>query len=192
MLRRVRARRRRAEHRLVDVRKDQLALAAGVACVHDPVDVLALEQRLDQLQLLLRLRIAWDEPEPVGWDDREIGHPPLLPLLVVLLRLGELHEVADRPRDHVRVGFEEDRLVARRARLRLRLRSLDGLFSRFRFRLLPAALRLDVFELAALEGTVERGREIAADGRLLGDDKRFGHLKHHSEASSRCFERGRT
>src|SRR5213076_1417180 len=133
---------------------------------------------------LLGLRVARDELEAVGWDDRKVGHPPLLPLLVVLLGLGELDEVPDRPGDHIVVGLEEDRLVTRRARgLRLRGRLLDDLLGSLLLDLLLAALRLDVVELAALEGTVERAREVAADGRLLCDDECLWHQKHHSEAS---------
>src|SRR5262245_336327 len=82
--------------------------------------------------------------------------------------------MSDRPRDHVIVGFEEDRLVAR-ARLRGRFRLLDDLLVRVWVGLLPASLRRDVLELAPLEGTIERGREIASDGRLFGDDECLGH-----------------
>src|SRR4029450_6174475 len=180
-LRRFRARGGLSEDGLVDGRKDQLAFASGVARVDDAVDVVAFEQCLDQLQLLLRLRVARNELEAVRRHDREVGHGPLLPLLVVLLRLRKLDEVADGPRDRVLIGFEEDTLVARRTGcLRLRLRGLDDLLVRLLVDLLPAALRLDVFELPPLEGTVERAREIAADGRLFCNDEGLGHGKHHS------------
>ena len=155
------------------------------------VDVLALEQRLDQLQLLLRLRVARDELEPVGRDDRQVGHPPLLPLLVVLLGLGELDEMADGPRDHVVVGLEEDGLVARgRPGLRLGLRGLDDLFVRRLFGLLLAALRLDVVELAALEGTVQRAREVAADRGLFCDDEGLRHQNTIASSSRMRSEPG--
>ena len=42
---------------LVDVREDQLALAARVAGVHNAVDVVASEQLVDRLELLLRLLV---------------------------------------------------------------------------------------------------------------------------------------
>jgi hypothetical protein len=70
--------------------------------------------------------------------------------------------VTDGPRDHVVVGLEEDRLVAG-ARLRSGFRLLDDLLVRVVVGLLPASLRLDVLELAPLEGSVQGGREIAPD-----------------------------
>jgi hypothetical protein len=54
---------------LVDVREDQLALAAGVTRVHDPVDVVPLEELMDRLQLLLGLLVARVQPELLR-DDR--------------------------------------------------------------------------------------------------------------------------
>src|SRR5262249_59838937 len=54
-----------------------------------------------------------------------------------------------------------------------------------RLALLPAALRLDVLELAALEDAVQRAGQIAADGRLFCNDKGLSHPKHHSDLSKR-------
>ena len=62
---------------LVQVGEDQLALAPGVAGVDDEVDVVAPEQPLDHVHLLLRALVADDELEALG-DDRQVGHPPLL------------------------------------------------------------------------------------------------------------------
>jgi hypothetical protein len=90
---------------LVDVREDQLAFAAGVAGVHDPGHVVALQQLVDHLQLLLGLLVTRVEPELLR-EDRQVGHAPLLEALVVLLRVDQLHEVADRERDHGVVRLE--------------------------------------------------------------------------------------
>ena len=122
--------------RLVDVGEDELALAACVAGVDDAIDVGASEELADRGELLLRLRVARLELEGLG-DDGQVGHAPLLQPLVVVLGLGELHEVADGPGDDV-------------------------------------LLRLEV-RLVLLEAARERGREVAADGRLLGDDERLAH-----------------
>jgi hypothetical protein len=109
-----------ALHGLVRVRllegpgEDQLALAPGVARVHDALDVVALEQVGDDAHLLLGALVAHDEPELVG-DDREVRHPPFLELRVVLVGLGELHEVADRPRHDVLVGLEVPLVLLERA-----------------------------------------------------------------------------
>ncbi len=43
-------------------------------------------------------------------DDRQVRHPPAFELGVVLVGLGELHEVPDRPADHV-LGTIEITLV---------------------------------------------------------------------------------
>src|SRR5438477_2116949 len=110
---------------------------------------------------------------------------PLLPLLVVLLGLGELDEMADGPGDHVVVGFEEMDVVGLPCALRLRRRLFDG----FLGRLLARPLRLDVVEQTPLEDTVQRGREITPDGRLFCDDEGLSHSKHHSEGVTRRSER---
>src|SRR5581483_5996142 len=89
---------------LVDVGEDQLPLPPGVARVHDPVDVVALHQLVDLLELLPRLRVARLELELVG-HDREVLHAPALELLVVGLRVFQLHEVADREGDDLAVGL---------------------------------------------------------------------------------------
>jgi hypothetical protein len=85
---------------LVEVGEDELALATGVAGVDDELHVVALELPGDDRHLLLGALVAHDELEAVR-HDRQIGHPPLLVLDVVLVGLGELHEMADRPRDDV-------------------------------------------------------------------------------------------
>ena len=112
---------------LVRPGEDQLALAPGVAGVDDLVDVVALEHARDDGHLLARALVAHDELEAVR-HDRQIGHPPLLVLGVVLVGLGELHEVADRPRDDVRVGLEVALVLGERARAgpRVRSRPTDG------------------------------------------------------------------
>ena len=116
--------------------EDQLALAAGVAGVDDPVDVRALEQLGDHAHLLLGALVADHELEVVG-HDRQVRHAPLLVLGVVLVRLGELDEVADRPGHDVVVRLE-------------------------------VALEL-------LERAGQDARQVAADGRLLGDDEGLPH-----------------
>src|SRR5207302_2611610 len=55
-----------------------------------------------------------------------VGHPPLLPALVVVLRLRELDEVADGPRDHVVVGLEMGLGLLEGARQRGREITTDG------------------------------------------------------------------
>ncbi len=101
--------------RVDDVSEDQLALAPGVAGVDHAVDVLAREQLVDRLELLLRLGVAGAQLELCG-DDRQVGHPPFLELLVVLLRVYELDEVADGERDDVLVGLEEGLLLGETSR----------------------------------------------------------------------------
>ena len=95
--------------RLVEIGEDQLALAPSVAGVDDHLDVLVLHQLVDCAELLLGLVVVGDELELRG-DDRQIGEPPLLQLVVVLIRLGEADQVADRPRDDV-VAVDQVRLV---------------------------------------------------------------------------------
>src|SRR5438132_541849 len=67
--------------------------------------------------------------------------------------LRELAEVADRPRDHVVVGFEEVHVLAGSRARGLGRRLVDSLLSC----LLARALRHDILELAALEHALERG-----------------------------------
>ena len=95
--------------------EDQLALAPGVARIDDLVDVVALEHARDDGHLLARALVAHDELEAVR-HDRQIGHAPLLVLGVVLVRLGELHEVPDGPRDDVGIGLQIALMLRERAR----------------------------------------------------------------------------
>ena len=120
----------------IQVGEDQLALAAGVAGVDDLGYVLAPELLGDDRHLLARALVADDELEAIG-HDRQVGHAPLLVLGVVLVRLGELHEVTHRPGDDVLGALEEPFLL--------------------------------------LERSGQHAREVAADGRLLGDDEGLGH-----------------
>ena len=100
---------------LVQVGEDQLALAAGVAGVDDLLDVLAAELFGDDRHLLARALVAHDQLELLG-HDRQVGHPPALVLRVVRVRLGELHEVPDRPGDHVLGTLQLALLLLERAR----------------------------------------------------------------------------
>ena len=103
---------------LDEVVEDQLALAPGVAGVDDAVDVVAAQQVADDGHLLLRALVAHDELEAAR-HDRQIGHAPLLVLVVVLVGLGELDEVADGPRDDVLGALEPARRVLARPRVLL-------------------------------------------------------------------------
>ena len=47
--------------------------------------------------------------------DRQVGHAPLLVLRVVLVGLGQLHEVADGPRHDVVVGLQVALVLLERA-----------------------------------------------------------------------------
>src|SRR4051794_2157257 len=87
-------------HVLVDVGEDQFALAPGVAGVDDRLDVLAAQLVAHDLHLLLGALVAHHELEGAR-HDRQIGHAPLLELVVVLVGLGELDEVTDGPGDDV-------------------------------------------------------------------------------------------
>ena len=108
------AHRQRRAGLLVEVGEDQLALAPGVAGVDDLGDVVAVQLRRHDRHLLLRALVADDELEAVG-DDRQVGHPPALELGVVLVGLGELHEVADGPADHVLGALEVALVLGERA-----------------------------------------------------------------------------
>ena len=96
---------------LVEVGEDQLALAPGVARVDDAArrrraragcvtTVICFFERSSRTTSLKR-----------SGHDRQVGHAPLLELRVVLVGLGELDEVPDRPRDDV-LGTLEVALVA--------------------------------------------------------------------------------
>ena len=100
---------------LVQVGEDQLALASGVARVDDRLDLGAAEQPLDDVHLLLRALVADDQAELLR-HDRQIGHPPLLEAVVVLIGVGELHEVADGPRDRVVGSFQVALVLGERGR----------------------------------------------------------------------------
>ena len=130
--------------RLVEVGEDELAFSPGVAGVHDQVELVALHEFVDGVQLFLGLIVVGDELE-LGRDDREVGETTLLQPLVVLLGSGEADEMSDRPGDDVRIADEVR------------------------------------FVLALLISTRQRAREVAADGRLFGDDEGLGHLIHDSE-----------
>jgi hypothetical protein len=91
--------------RVVDVGEDQLALAAGVAGVDDPVDLGVGHQLVNRPELLGGALVVGHELELVG-DDREVGEAPLLQLGVVGVRLGEPDQVTDRPGDDVVVPLE--------------------------------------------------------------------------------------
>ena len=96
---------------LVEVGEDELALAAGVAGVHDPLDLVVLDELVHGRELLLGLVVVRHELELLR-DDRQVGVAPLLELGVVRVRLGQADEVSDGPRDDVLVS-EERRLVRR-------------------------------------------------------------------------------
>ena len=90
---------------LVDVGEDQLALAPGVAGVHD----LSISASCISLWMagscFFGPLVVGDELELLG-QDRQVGEAPLLQLRVVGVGLGQAHEVADRPGDHVLVAHE--------------------------------------------------------------------------------------
>ncbi len=96
---------------LVRVGEDQLALAPGVAGVHDPLDVLAPYELVDGLQLLARLLVVRDELELLR-QDRQVGEAPLLELRVVLVRRREADEVPDRPGDDIVVALKVGLVLA--------------------------------------------------------------------------------
>ena len=100
---------------LVQVGEDQLSLAPGVARVDDRIDVVAPQLPADDGHLLFGALVADDELEPLR-HDRQVGHPPLFVLGVVLVGLGELDEVADRPADHVLGRLEVAVVLGERAR----------------------------------------------------------------------------
>jgi hypothetical protein len=96
------------------VGEDQLALAPGVAGVDHAVDVLALQQLVDHVQLLLRFRVARPDLE-LGRDDGQGVELPRLPRRVVVLRVGELEQVPDGEGDDVPVAFVERLVVVEAA-----------------------------------------------------------------------------
>ena len=107
------------------VREDQLALAPGVAGVHDQLDVVALHELGDRLELALgRGALGARHDVEVPGQDRQVGHLPALELVVVVLGRGELGEVADRPRDDG-VGDPRDTFFWRLKRPVERLGDID-------------------------------------------------------------------
>ena len=100
---------------LVQPGEDQLALAAGVAGVDDRRRCPCARARLVMTVICLRERSSRTTSRKRVRHDRQVGHPPLLVLRVVLVGLGELHEVADRPRDDVAVGLEVALVLGERA-----------------------------------------------------------------------------
>ena len=93
------------------VRIDQFALAPRIACVDDFDDVVAARQAMDDLELLLGITRTRAELEGLdavlARNDRQVLDAPLLERGIVVLRLGELDEMADCPRDDVSVALEE-------------------------------------------------------------------------------------
>ncbi len=110
---------------LVYVGEDQLALAPGVAGVDHELDVVAHEQPLDRGHLPLRALVADHELEAVG-HDRQIGHAPLLEARVVLVGVGELHQVPHRPGHDVLRTLEIALVLLKRARQHLGQVAPDG------------------------------------------------------------------
>ena len=107
------------------MREDQLALPPCVAGVDDAIDVVALQQLVDHVQLLLRLGVTRADVEFLR-DDREVVHPPLLELLVVVLGRGQLEQVADGVRDDVLVALVELLVRVEAARERVDDVARDG------------------------------------------------------------------
>jgi hypothetical protein len=94
-----------ATEELDDLPEDQLALAAGIAGVHQPVDVLALQQLLEgsdavRLPLLLLELVA-------RRDHRQVGEGPALVLGIDLLGLEQLEEVTHGEAHDVVVALPE-------------------------------------------------------------------------------------
>ncbi len=89
---------------VVDVGEDQLALAPGVAAVDHLVHVVALEQPLDHVKLLAAARLG-AQLELLGQHRQGLDRPALQ-RRVVVLGLGQLDQVADRPGHDLVAGFE--------------------------------------------------------------------------------------
>ena len=102
----------RAAHRLLHVRglqdelEDQLALAPGVACVDELVDVLPAHRGVQAPQLLPGLRVARLVAELVR-QDRQVLEAPALVAGVVGVWIDLLDEVSDGEADDVRIGLVE-------------------------------------------------------------------------------------
>ena len=122
----------------VDVAEDQLAFAAGVGGADDARDFGRVENALDGFELVLGLFV--DHQRPLAGQHGKRVAPPLPPLGIDLVRLGERGQVADRPGDHVAVavqvaiafgaGAEHARDVARHRRLFGKHRDTSGIRTR--------------------------------------------------------------
>ena len=86
-----------AADQIVEQVKDQLTLAAGVGGVHHLGHVVAQEQRLDRLELIVGLRIGGILKG--RRQQRQGVEPPVLERRVVLLGRAGLDQVADAPAD---------------------------------------------------------------------------------------------
>ncbi|HMV68173.1 MAG TPA: hypothetical protein PKA64_15095 [Myxococcota bacterium] len=89
---------------LLDAPEDHLALAAGVAGVDQALDVVARAEAPDQVEPLL-LPLAGLDAELLGHDRQLVDRPPAQRRIVVLRR-GELEQVAQRERHQVAVALE--------------------------------------------------------------------------------------
>ena len=107
------------------VGEDQLALAPGVAGVHDQLDVVALHELGDRVQLLLgRFALGARHDVEALREDGQIDHLPALELVVVVLGRGQLGQVADRPGDDGVRALEK--VLRGLERAVERLRDVDG------------------------------------------------------------------
>ena len=120
-----------AVHRLVHagglehVGEDELALAPGVAGVHDALYLGILHQLVDRLQLLRGPVVDRHQLEVLG-HDREVRVAPLAQLRVVRVRLGEPHQMAHRPGDHELVAHQMGLVLRLRIGARQRRRDIAG------------------------------------------------------------------
>ena len=64
------------------------------------LEILARELPAHDRHLLARALVAHHQLEALR-DDRQVVHAPALVFRVVLVRFGQLHEVAHSPRDHM-------------------------------------------------------------------------------------------
>ena len=79
----------------IDIPEDQLTLTSSIASINDFIHILGDDQLLECVETLLG---ALENREPERFrDDRQVGKQPLLVLLVIVFRLGQSNEVADRP-----------------------------------------------------------------------------------------------
>ena len=85
----------RAPCRLVELTEDQLAFPPGIRCAHHPPDPRTREDLLDHFELIAAVLV--DNQRPFARQDGQRPTPPRLPVGIDLVRLGEVHQVADRP-----------------------------------------------------------------------------------------------